>query len=224
MIMLKGNIIDKLEKLLCRILESNILPQESYLAGGTAVYFYLNHRVSVDLDFFSPKSFNPDIFIYNMKKYFDNVYVELLEQNSIILFISKDKIKFSLFFFPYALLQKTQSFVFQKNLACPLASLKDIEAMKAVAISQRGSAKDFIDLYFLLKKTGHRFDDILKYVKKKYEVKSDYEYQLRTSFVYFDDAEKGINAITMVKKKDENDKIKGQEWKKIKSFFIDYIK
>lgn len=220
----KGNIIEKLENQLCRILESNILPQESYLAGGTAVYFYLNHRVSVDLDFFSPKSFNPEIFIYNMKKYFDNVYVELMEKDSVILYILKEKIKFSLFFFPFELLHKTQSHILQNNIICPLASLKDIEAMKAVAISQRGSAKDFIDLYFLLKRTRHEFDDIVKYVMKKYDIKSDYEYQLRTSFVYFDDAEKEIDEIIMVKKKEKNGKLKEDEWKKIKSFFVDYIK
>jgi len=40
--------IDDLQKILVEVLESKILPQDSYLAGGTALYFYLNHRVSVD--------------------------------------------------------------------------------------------------------------------------------------------------------------------------------
>jgi predicted nucleotidyltransferase component of viral defense system len=30
-----------------------------------------------------------------------------------------------------------------------LASLEDIEAMKALALVQRGSAKDFVDLFYL---------------------------------------------------------------------------
>lgn len=47
---------------------------------------------------------------------------------------------------------------------------------------------------------------------------------MRTSFVYFEDAEKEIDEIIMVKKKGKNEKLKENEWKKIKSFFVDYIK
>jgi predicted nucleotidyltransferase component of viral defense system len=220
----EGTIIEKVEKQLFRILESIILPDGCYLAGGTAVYFYLKHRVSIDLDFFSPKIFNPEIFIHNIKQHFDEVEVELMEKNTIILYLSKDKIKFSLFFFPFPLLQKTHFHVIKNKLECPLASFEDIEAMKAVAICQRGSAKDFIDLYFLLKKTTHSFDDILDFVIKKYDVNSDYEYQLKTSFVYFDDAEAEIGEIIMVTASNNYNKIKEEEWNKIKSFFVDYIK
>ena len=43
------------------ILNSNIvayLPKGVYLAGGSAVALYFNHRLSVDLDFFTPEEFN----------------------------------------------------------------------------------------------------------------------------------------------------------------------
>jgi hypothetical protein len=88
----EGKVIEGVEKQLFRILESNILPEGCYLAGGTAVYFYLKHHVSIDLDFFSPKSFNPEIFIHNIKRNFNEVDVELMEKNTIILYLSKDKI------------------------------------------------------------------------------------------------------------------------------------
>jgi hypothetical protein len=51
---MKRNILNILGKKLTRLLRYNLLPEKSYLAGGTAVYFYLKHRVSVDLDFFTP--------------------------------------------------------------------------------------------------------------------------------------------------------------------------
>ena len=41
-----------LKKVASKLLSSGILPKESYLAGGTAAYFYLNHRISFDLHFF----------------------------------------------------------------------------------------------------------------------------------------------------------------------------
>lgn len=220
----RGNSIEKLEKQLARLLKCDILPAGSYLAGGTAVYFYLKHRVSVDLDFFTTKSFNSEIFVHSLRECFDDVYLELMEQKTVILYVSKEKIKFSLFSLPYKLLCDTQSYTLQNDITCPLASLEDIEAMKAVAITQRGSAKDFVDLYYMLEKTGHSYDDILTLVRKKYDIEEDYEYQMRTSFLYFDDAEKEIDDILMIEKNGGIGKIKENEWRRIKDFFKDFLK
>lgn len=222
--MLPGNIIEMLEKQLGQVIKCDILPPETYLAGGTAVYFYLKHRVSVDLDFFTPTDFNAEIFVHNIKKCFQDVCVELMEKKTVILYISKEKIQLSLFFFPYEGLNNTHPYALQNDITCPLASWEDIEAMKAVAISQRGSAKDFIDLYFMLKKTAHTWDDILKFVMKKYDLKRDYEYPLKTSFVYFEDAENEVEDIIMVKQDGKTKKIKKQEWEEIKRFFIGFAK
>ena len=66
-----------------------------------------------------------------------------------------------------------------------LASLQDIAAMKIAAITQRGSKKDFIDLYFLLQRYS------LKEIFNFYETKitdSNTWLALR-SLAYFDDAE-----------------------------------
>ena len=81
----------------------------------------------------------------------------------------------------YDNLMENQIITLEDGTTCPLTSLEDIEAMKSVAISQRGSAKDFVDLYFILKKSRHHFDDILKLVIKKYNLDTTYEYQLKTS-------------------------------------------
>ena len=40
--------------------------------------------------------------------------------------------------------------------------------MKAVAVNQRGSLKDFIDLYFILQKTDLDFSGLSRLVIKKY--------------------------------------------------------
>ena len=209
---------------MAHLIRYNLLPENSYLAGGTAVYLYLKHRVSVDLDFFTPTAFNSDLLIHNIKECFDHVQVELMEKNTVILYISEEKVQFSLFLFPYDNLVENQTVTLQDSTTCTLASLEDIEAMKAVAISQRGSVKDFIDLYFIVKKTGHHFDDIFKGVIKKYNLDNTYEYQIKTSFVYFEDAEKEIDNIIMIGKNKEKKKLTGREWGKIKKFFQEYIK
>ncbi len=213
-----------LKNQLIQVNKCRLLPKGSYLAGGTAVCLFLNHRISVDLDFFTPKKFNSEHFVYAMKKCFKNVLIEIMEENTVILYVSNKSVKFSLFFLPYGLLSPVEFIKLDKNISCPIASFKDIETMKALAITQRGSAKDFVDLFFLLKDSNHDFEDILKFVIKKYGVEKRYEYHLKTSFAYFGDAEKEIDNIMLIDKADKIIKMPNKEWNDIKQFFYEFIK
>ena len=67
-----------------------------------------------------------------------------------------------------------------------LASLKDIAAMKIAAVTGRGSKKDFVDLFFLLKKFS--FKEIISSYEEKYADASIY--LALKSLLYFDDADK----------------------------------
>ena len=209
---------------MAHLLKCRLLPEKTYLAGGTAVYFYLNHRVSIDLDFFTPTPFNSELLVHKIKECFDEVHVELMEEKTVILYLSKEKVKFSLFLFPYENLEENQPVTLTEGTICPLASLEDIEAMKAVAISQRGSVKDFVDMFFLLAETGHHFEHILGTVIKKYGLDNTYEYQLKTSFVYFEDAENEVDNIIMIGADNKKEKLEKKEWRKIKTFFQGFIR
>ena len=218
------NIIPLLEEQLGCLLKCNILPARTYLAGGTAVYFYLRHRLSVDLDFFTESAFSSEILLSNVKGCFDEVAVELLENDTLILYLSHEKIKFSLFHFPYGLLTPVNNMVTHEGIICPLASLNDIAAMKAMAINQRGSIKDFIDLFFILRKTGLNFVDVAALVMEKYDVDQGYDYHLKTSFVYFDDAEIEMDQIIMLEADSEPRNLTRKEWEAMKTFFLDLVK
>lgn len=224
MVKFSKNIILLLTKQLVRILKCDALPERTYLAGGTAVYFHLRHRVSVDLDFFTRDEFSAEIFLYRMKECFNEVAVELMGRDTIILYLGPEKLKFSLFYLPYGLLFQVNRMSIEDGIMCPLASLNDIAAMKAVAINQRGSIKDFVDLFFILRKTGLDFSDVATLVMEKYGLEQGYDYQLKTSFVYFDDAEDEIDQIIMLKNDKEQKKFTRKEWENMKSFYLDYIK
>lgn len=211
-----------LQKILIKILETDFLPQNSYLAGGTALNFYLNHRVSIDIDFFSPKPFRPDALLYTARERFDQADVEIMEKDSLILFLSREKIKFSLFHLPYPLLSGLNFHQLKANLNCPIASFEDIEAMKAIALAQRGSAKDFVDLFYLLKKTQHSFSDMFSDVQRKYQVDEKYSYHLKTAMVYFFDAEQEIDDILIVDNSGNIQKITPEQWEEIKRFFTGF--
>ena len=218
------NIIPFLEEQLGCLLKCNILPARTYLAGGTAVYFYLRHRLSVDLVFFTESTFSSETLLSNVKGCFDEVAVELLEKDTIILYLSHEKIKFSLFHFPYGPLSQVHHISIHEGITCPLASLNDIAAMKAVAINQRGSIKDFIDLFFILRETGLDFGDVANLVIEKYGVDKGYDYHLKTSFVYFDDAEVEMDQIIMLESDSQQRNLTRKEWENMKTFFLDFVK
>jgi hypothetical protein len=92
MLIFSKDIILLLKEQLARLLKCSILPAQTYLAGGTAVYLYLGHRVSVDLDFFTQSYFNAEVFLSDAERCFDEVSVELLQKDTLILYVSQQKI------------------------------------------------------------------------------------------------------------------------------------
>jgi len=217
-----NNIMGALEQQLIQIIQCNLLPGGPYRTGGTAVYFYFHHRISVDLDFFTPDKFSSELFLHSTRQCFDQVRVELLREDTVIFYLGRKKVKFSLFRFPYKPLSRAYEMPMQEGVACPLAPLDDIMAMKAVAISQRGSMKDFIDLFFVLRKTNMHFNRMAKLVTDKYDLNQSYDYQLKTSLVYFDDAEGELDQIVMLKN-NVAVKMTVHDWETMKAFYRDFI-
>jgi len=78
-----------------------------------------------------------------------------------------------------------------------MASLKDIAAMKLNAIAGRGSRKDFVDLFFLLKKFD--LNEMMNFFIEKYSSTSPF--LVMKSLTWFEDAEKSDMPV-MIKKAD----------------------
>lgn len=149
-----------------------------YLAGGTALALQLGHRKSVDLDFFSPKYPSQEQLLQTLNKYSPTVAQQAV--GTLDIFI--DEVKVSFFEYKYPLLEDTLAY---KNIA--LAKLLDIACMKIVAISQRGTKKDFVDLYVLLQK--YPLKEIMQAFEKKYQGIAYQKLHILKSLVYFYDAD-----------------------------------
>ena len=87
-----------------------------------------------------------------------------------------------MFYYKYPLLEQTVLFG-----GIQLASLADIAAMKIHAIEDRGTRRDFVDVYFLSKK--YSLEEMLTFYQKKYAVLEDHLYSILRSLDYFEDAE-----------------------------------
>ncbi len=152
-----------------------------YLAGETAIALHFGHRHSVDLDFFSEKEpKKPTGFADNLKRLELPIKVNFVEEGTLYIYLSGVKISFIRFSYPFLSAPEDLH-----SFSCPVASLEDLGAMKLLALAQRGSKKDFIDLYALLKKFS--LEELLEFYRKKFSVE-DVSHVLY-SLGYFEDAD-----------------------------------
>lgn len=175
-----------------------------YLAGETGLALQIGHRKSYDLDFFIDREFEVDEVIDFLKNNFDT-QLEMSDKKTIKAQI--DGVRFSLFYYDYPLLSK-----FEKFGKINLASIKDISAMKLVAITNRGAKRDFIDIYFISKIED--LGKLLNYYKKKYKKVKPNIYNVLKGLVYFDDADDEPMPRM----------IKGVSWDEVKEYFRDEVK
>lgn len=166
----------------------NVLPDLSflkerfYLAGGTGLALQLGHRDSVDFDFFTKENFNTFDLYKELLEIFgqENISKTLEEKNTLYVVLNRN-IKLSFFSYPYLLLE-----TLIKEEFLSIAGIIDIGCMKLSAVVGRAVEKDYIDLYFILKKIS--LSELLSKAKEKMP---DLDRNLiLKSLVYFDDVEK----------------------------------
>ena len=129
------------------------------LAGGTGLALQMGHRVSEDFDFFRVDAMdvNP---LHEVLRLADKV--ETLQEDDRTLTVLVSQTKVSFFSVPDPFLFPGQPYVFFK-----LADPRDIALMKLAAISGRGSRKDFIDLYIILR-GGLSLEECFQWLPQKY--------------------------------------------------------
>ena len=152
---------------------------DTRLVGGTALALQYGHRISIDLDFFMFNT-NQD-FISIISEIKNAGYkIDIRKQTSKILIAMINDIKVDIVNYPYPWID---SILYEDNII--MATDKDIAAMKLSAITNRGTKKDFIDLYFLLKK--YTLEELLTFYSLKYNDSSTF--MVLKSLTWFEDAE-----------------------------------
>ena len=174
--------------------------KKAYLGGGSALAFQIGHRISVDLDFFTQEQFYAKELSTKLSKYPEFVQAGTAEQT---VWGKIGETKFSIFYYKYPLLEQTVPFE-----GLQLASLADIAAMKIHAIEDRGTKRDFVDVYFLSKK--YTLEEMLNLYQKKYGVLEDHLYTILRSLDYFEDAEQETDMPKMLAE---------VNWEEVKEYF-----
>ncbi len=147
------------------------------LVGGTALALQIGHRKSIDLDFFTLFSFDPDQLLADLHGRFTTMLLQKSTQ-SLICTIEGIKTDFILFRYPFI-----RPILHEEGIR--LLSLEDIAPMKLDAISGRGSKKDFYDVFFLLQ--HFTLEKMFGLYLEKYPHQTTFH--VLRSLAYFEDAE-----------------------------------
>ena len=116
-----------------------------YLVRGTAIALYLGHRRSIDFDLFkfAPLNRKKNLERVQSSGFPSIVTWNVTDQMNLVV----NEVKVTFFQYPFQI-KANNSF----DNIIRLPELLDLAAMKAYALGRRSKWKDFVDLYFLLKK------------------------------------------------------------------------
>lgn len=193
--------------ILDQVKTSEYLSSQFYFTGGTVLSaFYLHHRESDDLDFFSQQKLEDQV-IFNLvqqwsKKNGFTIESRLAEVVYIFNLTFKNgvKLKVDFGYYPYRLLK-----IGEPTDGMRVDSLLDIAVNKLLTIQQRTDVKDFVDLYYLLDK--FTVWDLMEGVHLKFKVKVE-PFLIAADFMK-------VNQFEFLPKM-----IKQLSLEKLKSFFV----
>lgn len=149
-----------------------------YLVGGTSLALQMGHRVSIDLDLFTTEPFDKSELMDLLNVHFEDVSLESEGSSMLITNINQVKVDFVKMGYPIL-------FPTLEIEGVRMLNIRDIAPMKLKAIAQRGSKKDFYDIYFLLDILP--LPEMLRLFSEKF--KQQEIFHVIKSLTYFEDAE-----------------------------------
>ncbi len=174
----KSILTSEQSKILELIGKSGLISDQFYLSGGTALSeYYLHHRVSEDLDFFSYEEINPEeITSWIVSRKNDLMYTSYEYQQSFnrnlyfLKFANKYVLKLEFTYYPFVQIYAPKKL--QNGVA--IDSLIDITVNKLFTIYQKPRGRDYYDLYsIMLFDPKLSTDDLVKKARIKFDTHID---------------------------------------------------
>ncbi len=153
-----------------------------YMAGGTGLALQMGHRISEDLDFFKNISFDPGFLLSRLKDQVSVIEDVSITRDTLLCLI--EGVKCSFFSYDVSLLFPEIDYM---NLK--IADWRDIIAEKVKTISQRGSKKDFYDIYYAIKTNRLSIKETVDLFKRRFRHTNLNFYHVLRSLTFFEDAE-----------------------------------
>lgn len=146
-----------------------------YFTGGTVLSeYYLHHRISEDLDFFSEKEVDPlwlAVLTKKIKKLINADTSDIQQsfnRNLVFFKLNNDLLKTEFTYFPFTQIKKPQVINGLK-----VDSIIDLAVNKFFTIYQKPSSRHFIDLYLILKEKFVTWDELSNLARNKFDTVID---------------------------------------------------
>jgi len=164
------------ERFLDIVSSEKFLRERFYFTGGTPLAaFYLYHRLSEDIDLFSEDEINISAVQAFIKKTQKLLHVSKVEYTNFLglhsfqLFFSTKRIlKVDFNYYPFPRIENGMMY---KNII--VDSIFDIAVNKVQTVATRVRARDFIDLYFIMREKRYVFSELLKMARIKFDWYTD---------------------------------------------------
>jgi len=175
------------------------LSDRFYLTGGTALAgFYLHHRYSEDLDFFSEEAFELlplNTFFKDAKQDLGIIKIDFQQsfnRNLFFLHLGDGVLKTEFTYFPFPRIEQGIT----RN-GVKVDSLTDIAVNKLFTIYQQARARDYIDLFFICQNKAYAIKDLIVLAKEKFDYHIDH-IQLGSQFIKATEVKDYPHLITKV--------------------------
>ena len=154
------------------------ITNQYYWTGGTVLAeFYLRHRLSEDIDLFiENEEVNPEIIDIFLTKNCSRLGVESIKKNRFLglysyqlIYKNKEILKIDFNYYPFLRINRGGKY---KNIE--IDSEYDIAVNKVHTIAIKPRARDFIDIFFLVKEKKYNFRDLILQAKAKFDWHIDY--------------------------------------------------
>lgn len=163
------------KKALTTIASDPTVKKQFYLTGGTALSeYYLHHRLSDDLDFFSEKDIDIQWLNTLARKIKSTIGAskkdiqQSFNRNLVFFTIGKTILKTELTYFPFAQIEKTKIID-----TLHVDSLLDIAVNKFFTIYQQPASRHFIDLFCIMQTSSIKWDNLSKLARIKFDTVID---------------------------------------------------
>lgn len=193
------------------------LTKRFYLTGGTALAeFYLQHRLSEDIDLFTEKEeVNQSLVEAFLKKSAGQLKVKKIKLSQFLglfsyqlIYQDGEELKVDFNYYPFLRIDKGIKF---KNLS--VDSLEDIAANKVHTLFMKPRPRDYIDLFFLMTTQNYDLNHLILDAKAKFDWDID-RMNLANQFI----------RVKELERKDLPKMLKPLDFKKMEEFFLKLAK
>lgn len=177
-------VLDGEKRRVISLQEAVVRNDKFFLAGGTGLGLRLGHRLSRDIDWFTAEPFEAND-IAKVLETLPEKPTEIRVQGSHTLRAYYGQLETS--FLRYTQVTAHPEVVTTAGLSIPLADVETLAVMKAAAVHDRGTKRDFVDIHALCGMPGWSVERFITLATTRLPLQP---VQMRLALTYFVDAER----------------------------------